>query len=180
MGLIFKLLPIVLIIAVLYVLIYNLIPTFKTTISLANDLKRLEAERKSLEAAETFINSLSEKISFNKPDIQVSQQSLLKFLPADPVEEEIIYQLYIYHKQYGYKFSGLNIGKGGDKILNDKILPVKTLNFSLSLKDDLDNIVKFISALEENARLLAIRNFSVDSNGATSITVESYFMPLTY
>ncbi|BCX15579.1 MAG: hypothetical protein KatS3mg097_471 [Candidatus Parcubacteria bacterium] len=180
MGLIFKLLPILLIVAVLYVLMYNLIPTFKTTINLANELKKLEAEKKSLKVAEEFVNSLSAKIPIQSTNIQEFQKSLLKFLPADPLEEELIYQLYVYHKDFGYKFSGLSIGKGGEKSLNDQILPVKTLTFSLSLKDDLDKIVKFISTLEENVRILSIKNFNVDRNGNASFNVEAYFMPLAY
>jgi hypothetical protein len=175
MNIIIKLLPIILIIVIFYLLIYNLYPQYKELINLTKKLNELQNKEKEVNALEKLIQSLSQN-----PNIQqliTNKETLNLWLPQKPEIETILAYLVGIYQINNLTFKGTDFKLIEEpKIYNSNVLPVKIISYNLEAKLNNTNLISFIEALEKNTRLMVIKKADIDSKGEARFEVESYYL----
>lgn len=177
-----NLLPLILIVIILVVFINQLIPEYKKTIELAQKLNELNNKERDLNELENIVNQLKGERAISS--LMARKETLEAWLPREPKIKEIIFFFHTTYQELGlgiFPGANFNIEKKEKYLINTNILPVGTINFSLSFENvDLSKIQEFISAIEKSTRFMKINklNLNLGEKGGlkSEIEVESYYL----
>jgi Tfp pilus assembly protein PilO len=174
MSIFLKLLPIILLITIFYLLIYNLYPGYQELISLTKKLNELQNKEKEINTLLKLVQSLSQN-----PNVQqliANKEVLDLWLPQEPKTEEILAFLVSIYQTNNLIFKGTDLSFTKEaKVYNANVLPVKVINFSIDAELDNSNMLSFIEALEGSARLMVIKKARISSDKKSQIEVETYY-----
>ena len=175
MNVLIKLLPIILVSIIFYLLIYSLYPKYQELINLTKKINELKNKEKEINALEDLIRSIS-----NNSNIQqlVNNKEVLDlWLPQKPKIEDLLASLNGIYSVNNLIFEGVNFEiENETRIYNQNILPVKIISINLAADLKSDNLMNFISMLEENVRLMIIKKAKISPNMSSYFFVESYYL----
>jgi len=185
MRIFINLLPIILISLITYFFVKNLVPEYKKTIFLAQEINKLNNRGKDLKEIEKIINELSKDKNISK--LIERKETLDLWLPREPRVAEIIAYLVNTYRILGLgELSGtnFNISKEEKYLISPFVLPVSFISFDLSFNNiDMSKIQEFISYIDKSSRIMEIKkaNFTIDekNNIKANFTVEAYYLILT-
>jgi hypothetical protein len=185
MRIFINLLPIILISLIAYVFVKNLIPEYQRTISLAQEINKLNNREKDLKELERIINELSKDKNIAK--LIERKETLEVWLPREPQITEIIAYFVNTYRTLGIgEFPGtnFNISKEEKYFVSPFVLPISFITFSLSFDNlDMNKIQEFISYIDKSSRIMKIKkaDFSIDEKGniKSNFIVETYYLILT-
>jgi hypothetical protein len=178
MSLFIKLLPVVFLSIILSILFNNLYPKYKLLIEATKNLNEATNKKVELSNIEKLIQAISQNANIQQ--LVNNKEVLDLWLPQEPKTEDILLSLIGIYQSQGFIFSGVNFNFGEIKNYNPNVLPVRTINFELSLQFNKDNykndLSNFISSLEQNTRLMNIKQVSLTPDGKAKFVVESYYL----
>jgi len=174
MNILIKLLPIILISTIFYLLIYNVYPLFKEIIALEKKLNQLRDREKEINALEKFVNQL--EANENIKSLLAIKDNLDEWLPKDPKTDHLIYTFYNIFKETGLGSENLNFQVGSEDIYFHKnVLPVRNISMSFNF-NSLDKAIRFIKIIENNVRIMSVKEVSFSKNGESQLVVEAYHL----
>lgn len=175
MAIFLKILPIILITAIFYVLIYDLYPTYQQTITLVKKINELENKEKQIANLRELLATL--RLNVNIQQLVKIKDNLNAWLPNSPNIDELISSLYAIYQMNGLVFKGTDFRLQGDPIsYNKNVLPFKIISFNLSANLNSTNLLPFIEAIENNVRLMVIKRAKLSPTEPSQFYVESYYL----
>jgi len=176
MNIFFKILPIILISAIFYLLLYDLYPKYQELIILTKKLNELQNKEKEINALEKLIQTFSQNANIQQ--LNNNKDILSLWLPQEPKIENILASLIGIYTVNNLVFKGTDFTISEEsKVYNQNVLPIKIISYNLSAELDNNNLINFIETIEKNTRLMTIKKAKISPPGtASNFVVESYFL----
>jgi hypothetical protein len=176
MNVLIKLLPVILISIIFYLFIYNIYPLFKDIIALEKKFNQLRDREKEIESLENFVKELEK--NQNIKSLLDIKDNLDEWLPKDPKTDHLIYTFFNIYKETGLGSENLNFQVSNQDIsFNRNVLPVKPISMFFNF-DSIDKAFRFIKIIENNVRIMLVKDISLSKNGEARLSVETYYMPV--
>lgn len=184
MRIFINLIPVILISLIAYFFINDLVPQYRRTISLAQEINKLNNRERDLKELERIINELSRDKNIAK--LIERKETLDLWLPREPKIIEIIaYFVNTYRILNLGEFPGTNfsISKEENYLISPFVLPISSVTFNLSFDNiEMKKIQEFISYIDNSSRIMKIKkaDLSVDEKGniKSNFTIEAYYLIL--
>jgi hypothetical protein len=174
MNILIRLLPIILIIVVFYLLFYNIYPLYQQTINLAQQLNQLQNKEKEIDSLEKLKNSLIQNPNIKQ--LLANKETLNLWIPETPKIEELVFYLNGIYQENNLVFKGAEFKISEQpKVVNQSVLPLQVINFSLNAKLTNDNLINFLNGLERSVRIMVVKRAKL-TRDESQLEVESYFI----
>ncbi len=170
-----------LIILIIYLLFYQVIPSYKKALSLVKDYNSKQIQKEKILSLKKQIEELESDPIFQ--ELLKNREKFNSYLPDSPLVEGIIYDLVNHYQLLNLsKFPGLTYRLQDSDLKTPVELPLKPKVVEFSFRDSMNYpiLVSLIKLLESNIRVFAIENIKISKDERKQIldvdlTVDSYY-----
>lgn len=172
----------ILVVLIIYLFVYQILPTYRATLSLVKEYNLKQSQKEKVLNLKNNLEALENDPIFQQ--LLSNRQKFNAYLPEDPSVERIVYDLLNHYQTLNLSnFPGLTYRLKDSDFTSKLNLPTKVKTVEFSFRDSMNypTLVSLLKLVEANIRIFAVKNVRILKDKQKQIlnvdfTVDSYYL----